>query len=981
MAVAPCGSPYVSPFRCTSSISAQGFNQAKLKKRMDVVFPLERILISEKCCFRGYVGFKFKLQCCCVALPAKSSTFNGKKRSYGGILPSVLRDLASQGDVEKTLSSCERLSPKELTVILKEQGSCERVVRVFEWMKLQKEYVPNVIHYNVVLRALGKARKWDELRLCWVDMAKNNVLPTNNTYGTLIDVYGRAGLVKEAVLWIKHMRLRGIYPDEVVMSTVVRVLKEAREYDRADRFYRDWCSGEIELEDLDLDSMMDFGNGTGPSSSLISLKHFLSTELFKTGGGRMTIANPTPATDFTARKPCLTATYNTLIDLYGKADRLKDAADVFSEMIRSGVAMDAITFNTMIHICGRHGHLSEAESLLSKMEDRGISPDTKTYNILMSLYANSGDVDASLRCYRKIRQAGLHPDAVTYRAILHILCERQMVLVAESVIEEMERFGTYIDEHSLPIVVKMYVSQGSLDKAKAIWEKFHLNGSMQSKTRAAVIDVYADRGLWNEAEAVFYWKQESAIVKRDVLEYNVMIKAYGRAQLYDKAFSLFKIMRNHGTWPDDCTYNSLIQMFSGGNLVDRARDLLAEMQEIGSNPKCLTFSALIASYSRLGQLSEAVSVYGEMEMSGVRPNEVVFGSLINGFADAGQAEEALCYFRKMENCGISANKIILTTLIKAYSKLGSLEGAKQIYEKIKSLPGGPDAVATNCMINAYAEFGMISEAESLFENMKEKGLADGVSFATMMHLYKSMGMLDEAIDVAEEMKLSGLLKNSASYNTVMGSYAANGQLSECGELLYEMTSRKISPDNETLKILFNALRKGGLASEAVAQLDSCYHDGKPYGLQAIITSVYAQVGLHKLALESCEALMKSEVGLDSAAYNVALHAYGASGRVDQALNVFMKMQDCGIEPDIATYVHLVGCYGKAGMLEGVKRIYSQMKYGEWEPNESLFNAIMNAYEEADRSDLADLVGQEMKFALDNEQSSEIEHLAETLNMT
>ena len=60
-------------------------------------------------------------------------------------------------------------------------------------------------------------------------------------------------------------------------------------------------------------------------------------------------------------KPRLTSTYNTLIDLYGKAGRLNDAAEVFAEMLESGVAMDTITFNTMIFTCGSNGNMSEAE--------------------------------------------------------------------------------------------------------------------------------------------------------------------------------------------------------------------------------------------------------------------------------------------------------------------------------------------------------------------------------------------------------------------------------------------------------------------------------------------------------------------------------------------------------------------------------------------------------------------------------------------
>ncbi|XP_015880783.3 pentatricopeptide repeat-containing protein At1g73710 [Ziziphus jujuba] len=915
---------------------------------------------------RVFIGFKLHCHSKSLVLPTKVSSVNGKKKRYGGVLPRVLRSLESENDIEKALSSfAENLSPKEQTIVLKEQRSWDRVIRVFEWFKSQKEYVPNVIHYNVVLRVLGRAQKWDELRLCWIDMAKNGVLATNNTYSMLVDVYGKGGLVKEALLWIKHMKLRGLYPDEVTMNTIVRVLKDAGEYDRADGFYKDWCNGRIELDDLDVDSMVDSVNGS--DSAPISFKHFLSTELFKTGGRAPTpVTMASPDTQNSIRKPRLTSTYNTLIDLYGKAGRLKDAADVFGEMLKSGVAMDTITFNTMIFTCGSHGHLSEAEALLTKMEERGITPDTKTYNIFLSLYADVGNIDAALKCYRKIREVGLYPDVVTHRAVLHILCQKNMVQDVETVIKEMEKSHVQIDEHSVPGVIEMYINEGLLAKAKLFLQKWQVDGGLSSKTYAAIIDAYAEKGLWAEAEAVFFRKRDRVEQKRNVIEYNVMIKVYGKAKLYDKAFSLFKSMRNHGTWPDQCTYNSLIQMLSGGDLVDQAKDLLAEMQRTGFKPQCLTFSALVACYARLGQLSEAVDVYKEMETAGVKPNEVVYGSLINGFAESGRVEEALKYFHQMEESGISANLIVLTSLMKAYRKVGCLDGAKLLYERMKNLEGGVDIVASNSMLDLYADLGMVAEAKLVFNNLREKSMADEVSYATMIYLYKSMGLLDEAIDIVEEMKESSLVRDCASFNKVMACYASNGQLRECGELLQEMVARKLLPDSWTFKVLFTVLKKGGISIEAVTQLESSYQEGRPYSRQAIITSVFSTVGLHALALESCETFAKADVNLDLSAYNAAIYAYGAAGEIDKALNIFMKMQDEELEPDVVTYINLVGCYGKAGMIEGVKRIYSQLKYEEIEPNESLFNAVVDAYKNANRHDLAKLVSQEMKFALDSE---------------
>ncbi|KAL2490481.1 Pentatricopeptide repeat-containing protein [Abeliophyllum distichum] len=222
----------------------------------------------------------------------------------------------------------------------------------------------------------------------------------------------------------------------------------------------------------------------------------------------------------------------------------------------------------------------------------------------------------------------------------------------------------------------------------------------------------------------------------------------------------------------------------------------------------------------------------------------------------------------------------------------------------------------------------------------------------MMYVYKNMGMLDEAIEVAEKMKQSHLVRDCVTFNKVMACYATNGQLVECAELLHEM--------------------KGGAPAEAVRQLESSYQEGRPYARQAVITSVFSVVGLHTYTLESCEIFKKTDLNFDSFAYNAAIHAYGALGKTDEALNMFMQMQDEGLQPDIVTFIYLVGCYGKAGMVEGVKRIHSQLKYGAIEPNESLYKAVVDAYKIANRHDLAELVRQEMRFASAEQQFTDSE---------
>ncbi|CAK8538071.1 unnamed protein product [Lathyrus sativus] len=900
-------------------------------------------------------------------LPTNVSSFTNN--GYDSDFNSFLKTLKLSDDVEGVLDSFhENLGPRGITVILRQQRkNWERLVRVFKWFKSQEDYVHNVIHYNVVLRALIRAQQWDQLRLCWIDMANNNVLPTDNTYGMLVDCYAKAGLAKEALLWIKHMRMRGLFPNEVTMGTVVTVLKDVGEFNRADRFYKNWRDGKVDLDDLDFDYSTLNTNGSR-SSLPLSFKQFLLTELFKTGGG-IRDSNSTPSLDMqnTPQKPRLSTTYNALIDFYAKAGRLKDAADVFADMMKSGVAMKTDTFNTMIFISGSHGNLVEAEALLVKMDEKGVSPDTVTYNIFVTLYVNAGNMDAALSYYRRLREAGLFPDAATYRVLLRGLCAENMVQAVESVIDEMEKSSVSVEEHSLPGIVKMYIHEGDLDKANDLLQKFQMNRELSSDICAAIIDAFGENGFWAEAETMFYRPRHMARQARDILEFNVMIKAYGKAELYDKAVFLFEEMKNQGIGADHCTYNSLIQMLSGAKLVDQARDLIVEMQEMGFKPDCQTFSAVIGSYACLGQLTDAVDVYEEMLKTGVKPNEVVYGSLINGFAEHGSLDEALHYFDLMKESGFSANLIVLSTLLKSYGKAGDLEGVYSIYKQMQNMEGGLDMVACNSMITTFAELSLVSQARRTFENLKKAGRADSTSYEIIMYLYKEIGMFKEAIEIAEEMKMSGLMRDCNSYNKVMSCYAVDKQFHECGKLLHEMLSKKILPNKRTLFLLFSILKKGRFPIEAVEQLQSCFMEGEPYAIQATYASLYSLLGMHALAFESVQTFIESELENpeSAAAYNVAIYVYASAGDVSKALNIHMKMRDKHVEPDIVTQIFLVRCYGKARMVEGVKKIHSLLEYGEVERSLTLFRAIQVAYKHCNRN-----VG--MRFEFDSEEYSDAE---------
>ncbi|KHN00997.1 Pentatricopeptide repeat-containing protein [Glycine soja] len=157
-----------------------------------------------------------------------------KRVSYGGCIPAILEALDAVLGVDEALGPWEeRLSNKERSIILKEQLRWDRALEIFEWFN-KKGHELNTIHYNIMLRSLGRARQWRRVESLWNEMNARGIAATCSTYGTLIDVYSKGGRRDDALSWLNMMLGQGVQPDEVTMVIVVQLYKKAGEFQKAE---------------------------------------------------------------------------------------------------------------------------------------------------------------------------------------------------------------------------------------------------------------------------------------------------------------------------------------------------------------------------------------------------------------------------------------------------------------------------------------------------------------------------------------------------------------------------------------------------------------------------------------------------------------------------------------------------------------------------------------------------------------------------
>ncbi|KAJ0658472.1 putative tetratricopeptide-like helical domain superfamily [Helianthus annuus] len=727
-------------------------------------------------------------------MPTKCST---KWARYGGCIPAILEALERVDDLDEAFKPWElSLSNKERTIILKEQKVWQRAMEIFVWFKRKGCYELNVIHYNIMIRILGKARKWDELEMLRDEMEKIGIESINSTYGTLIDVYSKGGIREKAMYWLDVMNTKGMEPDEVTMGIVVQMYKTAGQFEKAEEFFKKWSVDK---------------------------------------------RTPTKTEALTDHVGLSSYTYNTLIDTYGKAGRVNDASETFEQMLKEGIVPNTVTLNTMIHMFGNHGQLDEVASLMQKMEQFHCVPDTRTYNILISLHVKHDNIVAAKGYFKKIQEASLEPDSVTYRTLLYAFSIRHMVSEAEELVNEMDERDLEVDEFTQSSLTRMYIEAGMVEKSWLWFNRFHIQGKMSPECYSASIDAYGERGYILEAEKVFKCCQERR--NPTVLEFNVMIKAYGLNKKYDDACRLIHSMNEHGVFPDKCSYNSLIQMLASADLPQKASFYLRKMRESQFVSDCVPYSAVISSFVKLGQLEMAVCLFEEMIEFNVKPDVVVYGVLINAYADAGDVEEASRYVNEMKDMGLVMNDVICNSLIKLYTRVGCLKDAEEAYYMLQKLDTGTDVYSCNCMIDLYTERSMVKPAEEIFEKLRRNGNANEFSYAMMLCMYKKIGSFDEALEMAKQMRESGLLTDLLSYNHVLGLYASDGRFKDAVTIFNEMVESGVQPNDSTFKSLGVVLMKRGVPKKAVKNLEIMWRDDHQSGVKAWLDTLNSVVGM------------------------------------------------------------------------------------------------------------------------------------------
>eukprot|EP01018_Ginkgo_biloba_P008781 Gb_27830 [translate_table: standard] len=684
-------------------------------------------------------------------------------------------------------------------------------------------YESDVFVGNALVDMYAKCGKIENARQVFDKMYQRDVV----TWNVMIAGYGQNGYGEEALKLFSQMQLDGVKPNVVSWNTVIGACTQSENAEEALNYFR-----QMVLE------------AAKPSSVTIA-------SVLKACAGLTALREGKEIHSFTIKSSLQENVFveSTLIDMYSKCGRIKDAHHIFDKMSNRNV----ISWNAMIGGLAQNGHGEDALKLFHQMQLAGLEPDMISWNAIIAGYAQNGHGENAIKLCSQMRLSGWQPDMVTTTSILK-------ASAGLSALRQGKEIHGYI-----------------------IRKGFESNIFVES----ALVGMYAKCRSIKDAQQVF-----ERMSTRDAASWTAMIAGYAQNGHIDEAQNLFCQMQLVGLKPGLITWNAMITGYARNGHRDQAWKLFCQMQLAGVKPDLITWNVMIGAYAQTGNGQEALNLFHEMKLAGMKPNVISWTAIIAGYTQNGHGNEAMKLFRQMQMAGIKPDSVTITSILKACAGLAALERGKEIHGYI--MRSGSDLGSVfigSALVDMYAKCGSVEDASQVFHKMSQKNV---VSWNAMIAGYAMHGYGKDALTLFDQMQLEGMKPNHITFTGVLSACSYAG-LADEGWQCFNCLTRdyQLTPRMGHYACMVDLLGRAGRLDEAqefIDQMpiepDACVW-GALLGACRILCNI--ELGVHV-----AEKLFELEPE-DAGNYVLLSNIYAAAGRWDDVAKTRLMMKNRGIQ--------------------------------------------------------------------------------------
>ena len=237
--------------------------------------------------------------------------------------------------------------------------------------------------------------------------------------------------------------------------------------------------------------------------------------------------------------------------------------------------------------------------------------------------------------------------------------------------------------------------------------------------------------------------------RKNLFLWNALVSGYVRNGLYDEAISLFMELISVTEFkPDNFTLPCVIKACAGLLDVGLGKVIHGMAMKMGLISDVFVGNALIALYGKCGFVEEAMKVFECMP----ERNLVSWNSMISGFSENGFFKECYKTFREILKGeeGLVPDVATIVTILPICAAEGDVVIGMVVHCLAAKLGLNHDLMVNNALIHMYSKCGYLAEAQTLFAKSDNKNV---VSWNTVIGGYSGEGNVSRTFDLLREMQM------------------------------------------------------------------------------------------------------------------------------------------------------------------------------------------------------------------------------------
>ncbi|KAG5178131.1 hypothetical protein JKP88DRAFT_350398 [Tribonema minus] len=685
------------------------------------------------------------------------------------------------------------------------------------------------------------------------------------------------------------------------------------------------------VDDVDAAFMAQIAAATGSGSTGDDSQDAAADEATSDPRGRMEVVELMRAQGVAPR----VSTYKALLRSWRGARDGQAAfvVTVVGAMAAARVAPDLELLEMGTAMCARVGGVTEALYFLGQASVLGYAPSEAMYEACVSALAAGGrwqraadlirDGEAALR-----RPLRAESRTLVIRAAGRAGQWRAAVLTLQEMQAGRDRGWR---EESWP-TSQTYAAAISACALSGEWQRgVELLEGMLKGPHALPPSLLAfNAACWRSTEGML---RGPHALPPSLLAFNAAMSACERARQWRKALQLLKQAEGLGLKPDVITYNTAISACAKGGQWNMALGLLATMRNQGVRPDRISYNAAISACASVAgddamAFKKAIELLDEMRRRGLKADKLL----------------------DVRRTGLEADGFSYSSAIKACARAKDSAKALQLLNQATRPAMCLDASAlrpspVNPLMMHYMN---LQSAPSAFGASAYSPPPSPGTLLGAPHVLTAVPVACSGAAAHVQMRVTSVAIDVVAYTSAMDACAATGRWQEGIELLDEMRSKGLQPNERTYRAAIAACGKGGQWQRVLDLLASMRSKGFAIAAQTFNSAVAAceKGGQHAHALALMQQMRAQGTEPDLFTYGSAINACSTGGHWKEALALLEEMRSTvsgpALQPNVICYTAAITAAGRGGEAQLALDLLAQMRADGLTPDAIAFNAVINA---------------------------------------